>query len=111
MSTDPSMKRYALFHGDQFYPLGGWEDLCASFDTVEEARAATDRLNPKYTWWHVVDIEAGEIVASPEIDHDGKHGLFTHAQMFHADGPRLKQIDNKPPTNQTPPDPDALMQP
>jgi hypothetical protein len=35
------MKRYLLFTYDSYYPGGGWTDFAGSFDTIEEARAAS----------------------------------------------------------------------
>lgn len=53
------MKRYLLFAGESYYPVGGWKDFVDSYDTIEEAvsygRAAGD-------WWHVVDSATGKIV-------------------------------------------------
>lgn len=31
------MRRYMLFAGENFYPLGGWEDFKGFFDTPENA--------------------------------------------------------------------------
>jgi hypothetical protein len=56
------MKRYLLFAGDNFYPEGGWNDYCGSFDTIDEA---IDYLNGNVVdWWHIVDIKYGVIVKS-----------------------------------------------
>ena len=49
------MKRYLLFRGDQWYPLGGWDDFFGSYDTIEEAKAAGRACS--HDWWHIVDVE------------------------------------------------------
>lgn len=53
------MKRYLVFAGETYYPLGGWDDLRGRFDTVEDAVVA---VTGKFDWWQVVDIETGEVV-------------------------------------------------
>lgn len=58
MSETNTVKRYAIFSGDQFYPDGGWSDYRSSHDTLSEARHA---LAPR-DWWQIVDLTTGEIV-------------------------------------------------
>jgi hypothetical protein len=62
--------RYALFAGDRYYPRGGWDDMRGRFGTATEAchqaariRAALHELERDDSWWHVVDLEAGVVVA------------------------------------------------
>lgn len=52
------MKRYARFFGDRYYPLGGWEDLDGTYDTIEEATVVLEPLQ----WYHIVDLETGVVV-------------------------------------------------
>ncbi len=56
--------RYLLFGGYTHYPEGGWYDLLASF---EELTSATEcAASRDEDWWHVIDAESGERVASSE---------------------------------------------
>lgn len=43
---------YILFHGDYYYPDGGYRDFGGVFDTLEEAQAAANR-SPEH-WYHIV---------------------------------------------------------
>ncbi len=54
------MKRYALFAGDNWYPAGGWKDFVQFYDRQDDAvrRGWVDGGD----WWHVVDMETGDIV-------------------------------------------------
>lgn len=68
MASKP--RRFLVFFYSDFYPLGGWEDMCGSFDTFEEARecARTGAGARLGTWERsktpdnivIVDIETGE---------------------------------------------------
>lgn len=55
------MKRYLLFAGDTYYPGGGWTDFIGSFDSIDDAIAATGHV--QHDWWHVVDATTGKEVA------------------------------------------------
>ncbi len=52
------MKRYLLFSGDEYYPLGGWNDFKGSFDTLEEAKEAKEKLSG-HDWYQIVDTKHG----------------------------------------------------
>ena len=58
-----AMKRYLVFMGDQYYPLGGWEDFQTSCDKEENCfsyiAAQTVR---SYDWWQIVDSHTGKII-------------------------------------------------
>jgi cellobiose phosphorylase len=54
------MKRYIVFSGDNYYPIGGWEDFKDSFNTLEEAREYQSNMPD---WFHIVDLQTMEIVA------------------------------------------------
>lgn len=69
------MKRFLLFAGDTYYPIGGWDDHVESFDNIEEAVARASEMlastdapktsrwwNYNHDWAHVVDLEAGAVV-------------------------------------------------
>jgi hypothetical protein len=52
------MQRYLLFAGDNYYPLGGWNDFVQSFGDESEAidfAVCTDQ----WDWWEVIDSETG----------------------------------------------------
>lgn len=50
------MKRYLLFIGLHYYPLGGWDDFKDSFDTVEEAKQYfTDLDMGCGAWSQIID--------------------------------------------------------
>lgn len=53
---------YILFMGDDFYAQGGWHDVGGLFPTLEEAISHVQPLTTP-TWWHVVDLDTGGIVA------------------------------------------------
>lgn len=56
------IKRYQVFSGYNYYPSGGWEDHLGSADTMEEA--FIEAANSRGDWWHIVDMETGDIVQS-----------------------------------------------
>lgn len=59
------LKRYLVFAGDTHYPGGGWDDFVVSHDALDEAvTAAKATRDGRNGWWHVVDVETGEEVAS-----------------------------------------------
>jgi hypothetical protein len=59
------MKRFIIFASDHYYPIGGWSDYVAGFDTLDEAMDLTysDKFKKQYDWWHIVDIIKGKIVS------------------------------------------------
>jgi hypothetical protein len=59
------MKRYLLFAGSAYYPLGGWDDFKGDFDDAKEAMARVAHLQDD--WWHLVDIEEGKQIATGGI--------------------------------------------
>lgn len=85
MSHPDILRRFAVFAGENCYPLGGWDDLATSFDSAEEAISwikTQERIVPRgaldpelqydaeqlsweeilVEWWHVVDLETKSIV-------------------------------------------------
>jgi hypothetical protein len=67
------MKRYLLFCGESYYPVGGWDDFVGDFDTVEEAKSATAKASD---WAHIVDTDTGERVGG-----EWDAGWFTEAEI------------------------------
>lgn len=66
------MKRYLLFAGRRYYPVGGWGDFIDSFDTEEDAaehvraankQAARDGKLRPFEWHEVVDTGVAPWVA------------------------------------------------
>ncbi len=68
------MKRYLVFSGDAFQPLGGWNDFQRNESDYQEAvRWADSRIEKKEDHWaHVVDIESGRIVYRVGYTLDGE---------------------------------------
>lgn len=62
-------KRYLLFFGNDYYPLGGWEDFYGAFNTIQEAKESNWDLKC-LSWGHIVDIETMEIVS--QLKRSGK---------------------------------------
>lgn len=56
------IRRYAVFAGTNYYPLGGWDDFKDSFSLPEEARArVAEEQKPKGIMWaYAIDLETGE---------------------------------------------------
>lgn len=50
---------YVIFAGDNYYPLGGWDDFQGSYKELLEAVEAAAGL--RLDWWQVVDGETGEV--------------------------------------------------
>ena len=59
------LKRYLLFGGDNYYPSGGADDLLGDYETVDLANEDAGN-NDSIDWFHVLDIETGEIVSDSE---------------------------------------------
>ena len=62
------MERYILFGGIIYYASGGWHDVQGSFADHETAWTTAQQLmeQDKIEWWHIVDLESGEIVGQTE---------------------------------------------
>ena len=54
MERIPNMKEYLVFLGDDFYPLGGWEDFVDSFAFSEEAIEYIQSIEPAFKWAQIV---------------------------------------------------------
>jgi hypothetical protein len=69
-----ALKRYALFAGDDCYPLGGFADYQGSFDALQPAMAhwplKNGETNPYskgvFGWRHIIDLQTGVCVFSDE---------------------------------------------
>lgn len=56
------MKKFIVFSGDIYYPIGGASDLHSSFDTLEKAMVVAEKEGGRYQWSQVVDSESFEIL-------------------------------------------------
>lgn len=56
------MKKYMVFAGDAYYPIGGWEDFKGTFDLIEEARERA-RVSSG-DWFQIVETDTGKVVES-----------------------------------------------
>ncbi len=56
------MKRFLLFEGDHYYPVGGWYDFREDFDTKIKALNAATKSG--FEWYQVVDTEKMKVVES-----------------------------------------------
>lgn len=55
-------RRFMLFGGDNYYPSGGIDDLHGSYHSLEAAMMhATTWFYDDYTWWNIIDLEAGKM--------------------------------------------------
>lgn len=52
------IKRFLLFSADSYDAAGGWDDLQATFDTLEEAEASVNRN----LYGQIVDLKTGAVV-------------------------------------------------
>ena len=76
---DINSPRYIIFAGDQYYPLGGWDDLFGTAESLEEAKILYKKgfntvgsLGLQERWAHIVDAETNKIILEgtswPDID-------------------------------------------
>jgi hypothetical protein len=54
---------FLLFEGEDYYPLGGWEDFTGVYATLEEAQNAKSDHDYDGGWAHIVDLRTGSIVS------------------------------------------------
>lgn len=60
-----------LFIGEDYYPMGGANDLIATFDNIDEAESYVESLIDKHdtelpdiNWWHIFSLSDCRIVKS-----------------------------------------------
>ena len=56
------MKRFVLFAGEYYYPLGGMDDCMGKYSTLDEATSTCEG----YDWAHILDTQTGIIVWTKE---------------------------------------------
>ena len=73
-------RRFCIFGGHDYYPLGGWHDFRLSRDTLEEAvRAANDLStgdDPSIDWWQIFDLQERRVVAQSKYQGYGAPESF-----------------------------------
>lgn len=68
------MERFLLFEGEDYYPVGGWEDFTGSFKSVAQAQAAKKYHLYDGGWAHIVDLETGTIILYKNRDKPWAEG-------------------------------------
>jgi len=58
--------RYLLFSGEQFYAVGGMNDLIGSYDSINDIECKIAEICDN-EWWHVWDNEEQKIIFESEI--------------------------------------------
>lgn len=71
VGEDSYLKKFLVFSGDSYYPIGGWQDFKSSFETENEAIRYLASKND-YDWAHIVDLDTGLIIfaASDNVYED-----------------------------------------
>lgn len=59
-------KRFLVFAYDMYYPVGGMRDLCASYNTFEEAKASVQKELQHKEYVQIYDRVEGILVCSFE---------------------------------------------
>lgn len=82
------MKRYLLFSGEDYYPIGGWKDFIGDFDSAEEAKSSLPVPGKMVCpdWFHIVDTYTKTIVAIGELKQDGPIAVGWVTIHHHAGG-------------------------
>lgn len=70
MSFECKFKRFLVFGGDHYYPVGGILDLKGAVMTWDQAKElAVKGHRPCSTWWMVVNLATGECLRSQDPAH------------------------------------------
>ena len=52
------LKRYLVFSGSVYYPVGGWNDFKCAYSSI---KAAEKRVKQdEEDWSHIIDLETGK---------------------------------------------------
>lgn len=86
-STETDMKKYALFAGERYHPLGGWEDFQGDFDTVQEAKniILTEAGVKNWTWAHIVNLQDRRYLAIDEGWENNQPGKIPIQDLLNVD--------------------------
>ncbi len=66
--------RFIVFAGDEYYPLGGWNDRIGSFSELKDVKKCLRDRFPngasrgRGEWWHIVDLEVEAVVFTNVVD-------------------------------------------
>ena len=63
------MKRFILFAGDKYYPIGGRDYFYGSYDTLEELKGAEAEALKANDWTNCVDAREEEDENKDEDDY------------------------------------------
>lgn len=56
---------FALFAGSDYYPSGGYHDLRAKSQNIDELRDLMKKqFNGRFDWWHIANLNTHTIVES-----------------------------------------------
>ena len=81
---------FILFGGDTYYPGGGMADYRGKYETLDNAiiAAKTQEFSNEWTtenlcqWWHVLDLDSWQIVASSEGDEEMSTLIQSNINFF-----------------------------
>lgn len=63
VSSNKRLKRYLVFWGPEFCPMGGWDDFRESYDELKDAQRVCNKVNRNSARWaHIVDLYKGIVV-------------------------------------------------
>lgn len=58
---------FLVFTGDEYYPLGGWEDYKGQEPSLDEARSMAEKVGGD--WYQIVDDRRGWIVEQGGLEN------------------------------------------
>lgn len=71
------MERFLLFHGDNYYPRGGFYNFIGSYNTLEEAQDAAQKQRIEDCWWHIADLKHEEVCLRGSYNSDKSLKFFS----------------------------------
>jgi len=71
------LNRYMLFAGENYYPLGGMNDYCGRFPTVEKCCINIGSID----WFHIYD-SVNDIIIEPPHYSMSAHDIVEWAKQF-----------------------------
>ena len=72
------MKRFLVFAGQEYYPLGGWADFKGSYDSIEEVIA--ERIETD--WLIIRDVQDESPTAFWIADNGKGSGPFVRVESY-----------------------------
>ena len=80
MADQQLPRRFCIFGGRDYYPLGGWHDFRLSRDTLQDAvRAAEELLTgdaASIDWWQIFDMDQRQVIAQSQYQGYGAPNAF-----------------------------------